>query len=152
MGFATTSRITFHVSRFTHESTMPTMPRLSNRLTHNTAVKLASELMGRAASFVLVILAARQLGEAGFGLYNYGLALGFVLAQLADMGLQIVISREVAVQGQRAQPLARMAFHLKGILSLAVLGSVCPPPLPFMRTPWPGPCCRCSVWPVVSGS
>jgi O-antigen/teichoic acid export membrane protein len=101
---------------------MPTTSRLSNRLTHNTAVKLASELIGRAASFGLVILAARQLGEAGFGIYNYGLALGFVLAQLADMGLQIVISREVAVQGQGAQPLARMAFHLKAVLSLVVLG------------------------------
>jgi O-antigen/teichoic acid export membrane protein len=82
---------------------MPPTPRLSNRLTRNTAVKLASELIGRAAMFGLVIVAARQLGEAGFGIYNYGLALGFVLAQLADLGLQIVIAREVAVQGQAAR-------------------------------------------------
>lgn len=101
---------------------MPPTSRLPKQLTRNTAIKLASEFIGRAASFVLVILAARQLGEAGFGVYNYGLALGFVLAQLADMGLQIVVSREVAVHGQGAQPLARMAFHLKVALSLAVLG------------------------------
>lgn len=100
---------------------MPPTLRLSRQLTHNTAIKLASELIGRAASFALVILAARQLGEAGFGVYNYGLALGFVLAQLADMGLQIVVSREVAVQGKGAQPLTRAAFHLKLVLSLAVL-------------------------------
>jgi O-antigen/teichoic acid export membrane protein len=99
---------------------MPPTSRLPRQLTHNTAIKLASELVGRAASFALVILAARQLGETGFGVYNYGLALGFILAQLADMGLQIVVSREVAVQGQGAQPLARAAFHLKLTLSLAV--------------------------------
>lgn len=100
---------------------MPPTSRLPRQLTHNTAIKLASELIGRAASFALVILAARQLGEVGFGVYNYGLALGFVLAQLADMGLQIVVSREVAVRGEEAQPLARAAFHLKLVLSLAVL-------------------------------
>lgn len=100
---------------------MPPTSRLPRQLTHNTAIKLASELIGRAASFSLVILAARQLGETGFGVYNYGLALGFVLAQLADMGLQIVVSREVAVRGEEAQPLARAAFHLKLLLSLAVL-------------------------------
>ena len=94
---------------------------MSSQLTHNTAIKLASELVGRAASFVLVIVAARQLGEAGFGLYNYGLALSFILAQLADMGLQIVVSREVAIRGEEARPLARAAFHLKMGLSLAVL-------------------------------
>jgi O-antigen/teichoic acid export membrane protein len=100
---------------------MSTTARLSNRLTHNTAVKLASELIGRAAMFALVIVAARQLGEAGFGIYNYGLALGFVLAQLADLGLQIVIAREVAVQGEAARSLARTAFQLKVGFSLVVV-------------------------------
>ena len=71
--------------------------------------------------FALVIVAARQLGEAGFGIYNYGLALGFVLAQLADLGLQIVIAREVAVQGPAARALARTAFQLKVVFSLVVV-------------------------------
>jgi O-antigen/teichoic acid export membrane protein len=93
---------------------------LPGPLTRNTLVKLASELVGRAASFALMIVAARQLGEAGFGLYNYGLALGFVLAQLADMGLQMLVAREVAFHGQAAQPIARMAFHLKCGLSALV--------------------------------
>jgi O-antigen/teichoic acid export membrane protein len=94
---------------------------LPKRLTHNTAVKLASEVIGRAASFALTIVAARQLGESGFGLYNYGLAFGFVLAQLADMGLQMLVAREVAINDRAAQPLARMAFHLKCGLSALVV-------------------------------
>jgi O-antigen/teichoic acid export membrane protein len=115
---------------------MPPTPHLANRLTRNTAVKLASELIGRAAMFGLVIVAARQLGEAGFGIYNYGLALGFVLAQLADLGLQIVIAREVAVQGQAARALARTAFQLKVIFSLvvvALLGAVALTQSPALR-------------------
>lgn len=91
--------------------------RLPRQLTYNTAVKLTSEMIGRAASFALTIVAARQLSEAAFGIYNYGLALGFVLAQLADMGLQMLVAREVAVHGSAAQPIARMAFHLKCSLS-----------------------------------
>jgi O-antigen/teichoic acid export membrane protein len=76
------------------------------------------------------------LGEAGFGIYNYGLALGFVLAQLADLGLQIVIAREVAVQGQAARALGRTAFQLKVIFSLvvvALLGAIALTQPPVLR-------------------
>lgn len=71
---------------------------LGRRIGRNALAKLVSELIGRLASFALVLLAARQLGTAGFGLYNYALAWGFVLAQLADLGLQLVVTRELAGQ------------------------------------------------------
>lgn len=95
--------------------------RLNNRVSRNAAVKLASELVARAASFGVVLLAARRLGESAFGLYNYGIALGFVVAQFADLGLQMVITREVARQERGAAPLVRAALYLKGALSLLVL-------------------------------
>lgn len=94
---------------------------LNSRLSNNALVKLISELVGRVATFVVAIWAARELGEADFGLYSYGLALGFVLAQLADMGLQILIAREVAMGGYQARPLVRRAILLKVWLSLPVL-------------------------------
>ncbi|MCL4263307.1 MAG: flippase [Anaerolineae bacterium] len=97
---------------------------LRRRLVQNTLTKLSSELVGRLAMLALVILAARRLGEAGFGLYSYGLALGLVWAQVADMGLQVLTAREVAVHGRAAQPYARMAFHLKLGLSLVVLAGL----------------------------
>jgi len=99
---------------------MLTLP-LKRRLTQNTAIKLGSELIGRAASFVLMVLAARELGETDFGWYNYGLALGFVLAQLADMGLQVLVSREVAVHDRQAQVQVRTAFQIKLGLSVLVI-------------------------------
>ncbi len=97
---------------------------LHRRLAQNTVTKLSSELVGRLAMLALVILAARRLGAAGFGLYSYGLALGLVWAQVADMGLQVLTAREVAVHGRAAQPYARMAFHLKVGLSVVVIAGL----------------------------
>jgi O-antigen/teichoic acid export membrane protein len=94
---------------------------ITSRLGRNASAKLASELVARAASFGLVLLAARQLGEVDFGRYNYALALGFVLAQLADLGLQMLVAREIAVLGRAAGPLVRAALRLKLLLSLPVL-------------------------------
>lgn len=95
--------------------------RLATPLGRNAAVKLLSELIGRVATFVLALWAARELGEAGFGLYNYGLALGFVLAQVADMGLQVLMTREVAMNGMEARPAVQAALRLKLLLSLPVV-------------------------------
>jgi len=98
----------------------------SRTIRHNALVKLASELTGRLALFALVLFAARRLGEAGFGLYNYALALGFVLAQLADLGMQLVITREIAA-GREAEGTATpgaglvvTAVRLKLLLSVIV--------------------------------
>jgi O-antigen/teichoic acid export membrane protein len=97
------------------------LARLNTRLGRNAAVKLLSEAGSRLATFVLVLIVARRLPEAAFGLYNYGIALGFVVAQIADLGLQMVLAREVARQGREARALVRTALRLKGGLSLLVL-------------------------------
>lgn len=91
------------------------------RISHNALLKLGSEVVGRATTFGLTLYAAQQLGESTFGLYNYGLALGFVLAQLADLGLQLWLSREVAVQDRAARELVWRGLRLKLILSLPVM-------------------------------
>ncbi len=90
---------------------------------HNALVKLTSELIGRLALFALVLLAARRLGEAGFGLYNYALALGFVLAQLTDLGMQLVLTREIAA-GTRGDGLVSAALRLKVALSAVVTAAL----------------------------
>ncbi len=90
-------------------------------LARNTAVKLGSELIGRAASLLLLILAGRSLGSDGFGLLSVALAAGFVLAQGADLGLQTVIVREVAALGDAARPHVRTALGLKVGLALPVV-------------------------------
>jgi O-antigen/teichoic acid export membrane protein len=72
-----------------------TLPE-GRRIGLNAAAKLAAEVLGRVAQLLLTVLIARRLGEAGLGVYAYGIALGFVLAQGADLGLQLIVTREVA--------------------------------------------------------
>lgn len=91
------------------------------RIGRNALVKLASELVGRAATFGLSLYVANVLGQRAFGAYNYGLALGFVLAQIADMGLQLLVARDVAMGGRAARPLVSRALRLKLWLSLPTL-------------------------------
>lgn len=91
------------------------------RIGRNVLVKLASELVGRVATFGLSLYVANVLGQRAFGAYNYGLALGFVLAQIADMGLQLLVARDVAMGGRAAQPLVARALRLKLWLSLPTL-------------------------------
>ena len=94
-------------------------PSPAPTIRRNAAIKLASELIGRLALFALVLFAARRLGEAGFGLYNYALALGFVLAQLTDLGMQLVLTREIAADA-RGDGLVSAALRLKVALSVVV--------------------------------
>ena len=105
---------------------------LSGRVRSNAIIKLTSEMIGRLASFALVLWAARQLGEADFGRYNYGLALGFVLAQLADLGFQVLLAREIATSGRAVKPLVSTALRLKLLLSLPVISL-----LLFVTAAWP---------------
>ncbi|MFW6182564.1 MAG: oligosaccharide flippase family protein [Chloroflexota bacterium] len=100
---------------------MSLLRTLDRRLRGNVLAKLGSELIGRVATFGLSLLIANQLGERVFGAFNYGLALGFVLAQIADLGLQVLMARDVAVGGRRTQPSVRAALRLKLWLSVPVL-------------------------------
>lgn len=93
----------------------------NKNLTINALLKLGAEVGGRAATFLLLLLAARRLNTADFGSYNYALALGFVLVQLADFGLQLLLTREIARLGLKAHTQMLAAFHLKLWFSLPVL-------------------------------
>ena len=89
--------------------------------TQQTLLRLCLDLTGRAATFLLGILIARQLGQTGFGLYAYAIAVGFVPSLVADLGLQLLRARQGAAGGDLARPYAATALRLKGLLSLPVV-------------------------------
>ncbi|MCA9991476.1 MAG: oligosaccharide flippase family protein, partial [Anaerolineales bacterium] len=97
------------------------MRKFHTPLSSNALIKLSSEIVGRIATFALALYIARALGETTFGLFNYGLALAFVLSQLADLGLQLLMTREVAIHGHQAQRAVATAFRVKLWLSLLVV-------------------------------
>jgi O-antigen/teichoic acid export membrane protein len=92
----------------------------SPSVVRNAVLKLAAEGVARAASLALVVVAARLLGEAQFGLYSYGLAVAVLSAQLADLGLPILMAREIAARSAAARGVVRQALRLK----LAVSGAL----------------------------
>lgn len=99
-------------------------PRMGRRISVNATAKLAAEIVGRVAQLGLTALVARRLDETGLGIYAYGIALGFVLAQGTDLGLQLIVTREVA-RNEAAAPgrfaIVGAALKLKLGLSLLVL-------------------------------
>lgn len=107
-----------------HLSTTHTSPeehrRLIDRLKLNAGSKLAAELVGRALQFLLAYQAQIALGPATYGQYTYAIAAGFVLAQLGDLGLQLIVTREVARDARRAASIVGTGLALKLILATGV--------------------------------
>src|SRR3954463_10874476 len=58
--------------------------------------KLGSDLLGRLLQYLLLWSAARSLTAGDFGDFTFALSIGFMLAQVADFGLQLYVQREVA--------------------------------------------------------
>lgn len=96
--------------------------------------KLGSDLVGRALQYGLLWFAARSLGQADFGDFTFALSIGYMLAQVADFGLQLYVQRELArlaVPGAQKPPYfndqqaaARLVgggLAIKGGLSLVAL-------------------------------
>ncbi|XXY49947.1 flippase [Sorangium sp. So ce269] len=84
-------------------------PPARRSVSGNIALKTVSDLVSRGVRMVLAVVAARLLGPAGFGDYSYAFAVGFLLGELADLGLHMFIAREVARDpGAPIGPLVRL--------------------------------------------
>ena len=69
--------------------------------------KLGADIIARLLQYVLLWVAARSLGRAGFGDFTFALSTGYMFAQVADFGLQLYVQREVArlaIPGATAAP------------------------------------------------
>jgi O-antigen/teichoic acid export membrane protein len=97
----------------------PTQRRaLGNRLRLNVGSKLGAELLGRALQFLLAYLAQRALGPAGYGDFTYALSVGIVLSPLTDLGVQLMVTREIARDPAQADRLTGAGLILKLALTL----------------------------------
>jgi O-antigen/teichoic acid export membrane protein len=97
---------------------------LFRRLSVNTGVKFATEIVGRGLMFLLVYLAQRRLGPAMYGEFTYAIALGFVVMPLIDFGLQLIVAREVARDETHAARIIGTGLTLRLVFALAGLGAV----------------------------
>jgi O-antigen/teichoic acid export membrane protein len=93
---------------------------LAQGILHNTGVLAISGLVVRGMGMGMMVLLARSLGVEGFGTYQRAEAFVFLFSILASLGLDMILTREVA----RHSP--RTPEYLAGVMTLKLLlGPVC---------------------------
>ncbi len=88
--------------------------------------KLSAEIVGRLFQFALIYAAQRILGPADYGVITYGLAVGMVLAPATDLGMQLIITREVARVDRIAPRVSGIGLALKLLLTIGAVAVLVP--------------------------
>ncbi len=86
--------------------------------------KLGAEIGGRLFQFALIYAAQRILGPANYGVITYGLAVGVVLAPVTDLGMQLIITREVARVERIASRVSGIGLALKLLLAVGAVAAL----------------------------
>jgi O-antigen/teichoic acid export membrane protein len=95
----------------------------ATRVSRNTAWLVAGDGVAKAGLFVLYALIARELGDEGFGDYTVAVSLAFFV-RAAELGIDLILSREVARDLERIHGLFWNTIVLKLIIGLPILGIV----------------------------
>jgi O-antigen/teichoic acid export membrane protein len=103
-------------------STIPPRPGATGRMLRNASFVLAAEVGGKAASFALVLIMARELGASQYGLYAFALSFSAVVLTVGHFGQDQVLVREAAHNPQRLAELFASSLLLKVVLAAPVLG------------------------------
>jgi O-antigen/teichoic acid export membrane protein len=88
------------------------------RLLSNTAAAIVGSVLQRLLALGTTMLLARGLGTEQFGTYAFIGAYLFLFTFLVDMGLERVMSRELARTPERAGELLGTAFLMRGTLAV----------------------------------
>lgn len=91
----------------------------------NTLILLASNFSSAAFALVISILIARNAGDAALGIYSLALAWSLTLAQFADLGMNTLLTRDLAHAPEQTAAYVRASLLSKTALSaLLTLGLV----------------------------
>ncbi|MCW2665199.1 MAG: Polysaccharide biosynthesis protein [Frankiales bacterium] len=77
------------------------------------------EVAGKASTFVIMVVAARSLGQAGFGAFSYALALSLLVSTVVAWGFDTVVTRE----GSRDRAALENAYADLVVLRLLLSGT-----------------------------
>ena len=69
---------------------------ITKNIAKNTSFLLIAYFLAGLLTFVVNILAARYLGDLKFGIYSYAIALTSITVILSNIGLHLVITRDIA--------------------------------------------------------
>jgi O-antigen/teichoic acid export membrane protein len=101
-------------------------PQMASRAAVLVSYKAASEVAGKAAVLALLVLSARELPTASFGLLSLATTLGWMASIASDFGLQLYLGREITQSATPAVvlwPLFRLRVRVAAI-ALALIGAL----------------------------
>lgn len=99
---------------------------LSRTIFTSMLAQLSGRLYTAAVSFlVTMVLLARTLTPAGFGIFNFYLTLFNILITIIDFGTNTIAIREASQSQNRLPGLLKALMCIKGIISLASLVALC---------------------------
>jgi O-antigen/teichoic acid export membrane protein len=87
----------------------------------NATIYTVALIIQKIISFVYFSYLAIALGPEKLGVYSYALSILATMVIFTDLGINNVITREVAADNNNAQPLIKIANKSKAILSLITL-------------------------------
>ena len=94
----------------------------SKRLVKNSIWLFGAEASSKFIGLATQIIAARYLGDKGYGNYSLAFALSGIFTVFLDMGLSIYICKQVSRYPKEANQYLKSVFGLKKFLVLPVVG------------------------------
>lgn len=88
------------------------------RLVRNSIWLFTAETVSKLLALIIQIVAARYLGDKGFGVFAFAFAMTGILWVLADSGINTFLVREISRSPDHVEDYLSNAFVLKGGLSL----------------------------------
>ncbi len=92
----------------------------AQRIVKNILAGGISTAVGGLLQLATVLVIARQVSVAQFGLYTFMVTLGFVLQRLSDMGVSPILMRDLAVKPEKTGELLGQTLSLAWLISSAV--------------------------------
>jgi O-antigen/teichoic acid export membrane protein len=93
---------------------------LARRIATNTLWVSGARVLGKAASFVVILLLARYLGIEGFGKFAFVTAYLALFGFLTHMGLDVIVIREASRDLKGSESLVGNGIFLKTILACVI--------------------------------
>ncbi len=96
----------------------------SRKILSNSALVLSGEVLDRILRLMLVLVAPRLLGAAGYGKFQFALTFTNLFLILADFGVHQLLIRDIARDRSQTQKLVANGLTLKVLLSSATIGLI----------------------------
>lgn len=94
---------------------------MKKRLMKNISLLMVSQVASYILLFIYNVLIARYLGVSDYGIFSFALAFVTIIAIFTDLGLNTILTREIAIHKQKTEKYTNMVFSIKLILVFAVL-------------------------------